>query len=289
MFTVTTFFGELKRYLAKEQKATAPFDPYKFTGDGWLLLFPANTDGVRLLRFLENLCLYFVVEFRRSLLPHLSHKPALVGITFGIDKGEHNTLGSRTKRKRQSIGLDRWHLDEVYLSINGKLQYLWRAVDQDGEVLDILVQPLRDRQAAKKFFRKLLQRLQYIPRALITDKLGSYAAAKADVLPGVEHIQDKGSNNRAGNSHQPTRERERRMRGFKSAGHAQRFLATFGVTAAFFPPGRHLLTARNYREVMRRRFRQWSEAINPGFASQCNSSRQRRFGENSQLVLLSPT
>lgn len=85
---LTTFFGGLKRYLAKEQKATAPFDPYKFTGDGWLLLFPANTDGVRLLRFLENLCLYFVVEFRRSLLPHLSQKPALVGITFGIEKGE---------------------------------------------------------------------------------------------------------------------------------------------------------------------------------------------------------
>ncbi len=85
---LTTFFGQLKRYLAKEQRATLPFDPYKFTGDGWLLLFPASTDGVRLLRFLENLCLYFVVEFRRSLLPHLSHKPALVGITFGIDKGE---------------------------------------------------------------------------------------------------------------------------------------------------------------------------------------------------------
>jgi class 3 adenylate cyclase len=85
---LTMFFGELKRYLAKEQKTTTPFDPYKFTGDGWLLLFPANTDGVRLLRFLENLCLYFVVEFRRSLLPHLSHKPALVGITFGIEKGE---------------------------------------------------------------------------------------------------------------------------------------------------------------------------------------------------------
>ncbi len=85
---LTTFFSGLKRYLAKEQKGTLPFDPYKFTGDGWLLLFPENTDGVRLLRFLENLCLYFVVEFRRSLLPHLSHNPAVVGITFGIDKGE---------------------------------------------------------------------------------------------------------------------------------------------------------------------------------------------------------
>jgi len=85
---LSTFFGALQRYLAKQQRAGTPFDPYKFTGDGWLLLFPANTDGVRLLRFLENLCLYFVVEFRRLLLPHLSRKPALVGITFGIDKGE---------------------------------------------------------------------------------------------------------------------------------------------------------------------------------------------------------
>jgi putative transposase len=168
-------------------------------------------------------------------------------------------LRSRTPRPG-----DRWHLDEVYLSINGKLQYLWRAVDQDGEVLDILVQPLR--KAAKKFFRKLLQRLQYIPRTIITDKLGSYAAAKVEVLPDVEHIQDKRANNRAEN-YQPTRERERRMRGFKSAGHARRFLATFGVIATFFRPGRHLLTARNYREVMCRRFRQWSEVINPGFAS----------------------
>ena len=135
-------------------------------------------------------------------------------------------------------------------------------------MLDILVQPLRNRQAAKKFFRKLLQRLQYIPRAIITDKLGSYAAAKAEVLPDVEHIQDKRANNRAENSHQPTRERERRMRGFKSPGHAQRFLATFGVIAAFFRPGRHLLAARSYREVMRRRFAQWSEVIRPGVASQ---------------------
>jgi len=134
--------------------------------------------------------------------------------------------------------------------------------------VDILVQPLRNRQAAKKFFRKLLQRLQYIPRSIITDKLGSYAAAKAEVLPDVEHIQDKRSNNRAENSHQPTRERERRMRGFKSAGHAQRFLATFGVIATFFRPGRHLLAARNYREAMRRRFAQWSDVIHPSFVSQ---------------------
>ncbi len=128
---------------------------------------------------------------------------------------------------------DRWHLDEVFLTINGKLQYLWRAVDQDGEVLDILVQPRRDKHAAKKFFRKLLKGLQYVPRMIITDKLGSYAAAKADVLPGVEHRQNKGLNNRTENSHQPTRERERRMRGFKSPRHAQRFHSVFGVRIVF--------------------------------------------------------
>ena len=176
--------------------------------------------------------------------------------------------GTYAKRLRSGAPRpgDRWHLDEVYLSINGKLQYLWRAVDQDGEVLDILVQPRRNRQAAKKFFRKLLRRLQYVPRAIITDKLGSYGAAKAEVLPNVQHIQVKRANNRAENSHQPTRERERRMRGFKSAGHAQRFLATFGVIASFFRPGRHLLGSRNYREVMRRRFTQWSVVIHPSFA-----------------------
>jgi putative transposase len=154
---------------------------------------------------------------------------------------------------------DRWHLDEIFLTVNGELQYLWRAVDQDGEVLDILVQPRRNKQAAKKFFRKLLKTLQYVPRVIITDKLRSYAAAKAEVMPSVEHQQHKGLNNRAENSHQPTRERERRMRGFKSPGHAQRFLSVFGIIGSFFRPGRHLLAAVNYREIMRRRFTQWRE------------------------------
>ncbi len=139
--------------------------------------------------------------------------------------------GGYTRRIRSCQGRlgDRWHLDEVFLRINGKLQYLWRAVDQDGEVLDILVQPRRNKQAAKKFFRRLLKGLQYVPRVIITDQLRSYGAAKADVMPSVEHRQHKNLNNRAENSHQATRERERRMRGFKSAGHAQRFLSSFGV------------------------------------------------------------
>jgi putative transposase len=135
---------------------------------------------------------------------------------------------AKRMRSRSPRSGDRWHLDEVFLKIQGRLQYLWRAVDQDGEVLDILVQPRRNKRAAKRFFRKLLKDLQYVPRAIITDKLGSYAAAKAEVLPSVEHRTAKWLNNRAENSHQPTRERERRMRGFKSPGHAQRFLSVLG-------------------------------------------------------------
>ena len=169
-------------------------------------------------------------------------------------------------RARAARPRDRWHLDEVYLSINGELQYLWRAVDQDGEVLDILVQPRRNRQAARKFFCKLLKGQRYAPRFIITDKLGSYAADRAEVLPDVAHLSDKRDNNRAENSHQPTRERERRMRGFKSAGHAQRLLATFGVVSSFFRPGRHTLKAVNYREIMRRRLAEWSQMVESGIA-----------------------
>jgi putative transposase len=122
---------------------------------------------------------------------------------------------AKRMRSRSQRPGDRWHLDEVFLRIAGRLQYLWRAVDQDGEVLDILVQPRRDKRAAKKFFRKLLKGLKYIPRVIVTDKLGSYAAAKAEVLPTVEHRRGRWLNNRAENSHELTRERERRMRGQK--------------------------------------------------------------------------
>jgi putative transposase len=160
-------------------------------------------------------------------------------------------------RRRRARPGDKWHLDEVCLKINGQTQYLWRAVDQDGIVLDILVQPRRDKVAAKRFFRKLLKGLQYVPRVLITDKLQSYGAAKAELLPGVEHRQHKGLNNRAENSYQPMRERERRMRRFKSSGHAQRFLSVHGIVASHFRPGRHRLRAPVYRQAMAQRFQTW--------------------------------
>ena len=143
----------------------------------------------------------------------------------------------------------------MFIAINCEQHYLWRAVDQDGNVLDILVQSRRDAAAARKFFRKLLKGLQYGPRVVITDKLASYSAAKRLVLPNVEHRRHKGLNNRAENSHQPTRERERRMRRFQSPGHAQRFLAAYGPIAAHFRPRRHRLTAATYRETRAEGFR----------------------------------
>ena len=122
-------------------------------------------------------------------------------------------------------------IDEVFLTINGERHYLWRAVDQDDNVLDILVQRRRNKQAAKKFFRKLLRGLQYIPRVIITDKLKSYGAATREILPGVEHRQSRYLNNRCENSHRPTRQREYHMQGFKSPGHAQCFLSAYGPIA----------------------------------------------------------
>ncbi|MFE5549992.1 IS6 family transposase, partial [Streptomyces sp. NPDC056534] len=119
---------------------------------------------------------------------------------------------------------DKWHLDEVLVKIQGVQKYLWRAVDQHGNVLDILLQNRRDTAAARRFFRKLLKKTRQVPRVIVTDKLASYGAAHRTVTPSVEHRSHKGLNNRAEVSHQPTRQRERAMKGFRSMGAAQRFL-----------------------------------------------------------------
>jgi len=201
----------------------------------------------------------FALSFREEML-------AMRGVSLSYETvrewclkfGQTYANGLRHKSPRPG---DRWHLDEVFLKINGRLHYLWRAVDQDGDALDILVQSRRDKKAAKKFFRKLLKRLRYVPRVIITDKLKSYSAAKAEVMPGVEHLQQKYQNNRAENSHQPTRLREQFMRRFKSAGHTQRFLSVFGIITSHFRVGRHLYRANGYREVMKSRFATWEEVI----------------------------
>ena len=145
----------------------------------------------------------------------------------------------------------------MFVSIRSVQHYLWRAVDQDGNVLDILVQSRRDKHAVTKFLRKLLKGLTSVPRVMITDKLVSYGAAQRDVIPSGEHRRHKGLNNRAENSHQSTRERERRMRRFKSPGHAQRFLAAYGPIASHFRPRRHRLAAATYRQTRAERFATW--------------------------------
>ena len=132
-------------------------------------------------------------------------------------------------------------------------------MDQHGNVLDILVTSRRDTRAATRFFRKLLKGLEYVPRVLVTDKLRSYGAARQRVLRSVEHRQSKYPNNRAENSHQPTRQRERAMKKFTSAGHAQRFLSAFSGISPHFRPGRHRLGAEEYRREMAGRFTTWNQ------------------------------
>jgi putative transposase len=162
------------------------------------------------------------------------------------------------RRRRPQPG-DKWHLDEVFIKINGEQKYLWRAVDQDGTVLDILGQNRRDTAAARRFFRRLLKTTATVPRVIVTDKLRSYAAAHREVLPSVEHRSHKGLNNRAENSHQPTRQRERAMKGFRSVGGAQRFLSAFSGISPHFRPRRHLMTAPDHRAEMTIRFAIWDQ------------------------------
>jgi len=163
----------------------------------------------------------------------------------------------RLKRRRAQPG-DKWHLDEVLLNIGGQRRYLWRAVDQHGNTLDILVTSKRDKRAAKRFLRKLL-RDNAKPRVVVTDKLRSYGAALRELLPHTEHRQSRYLNNRAENSHQRTRRRERALQRFRSPAHAQRFLSVFEPLNTHFRSPRHLLQAHDYRQAMQERFSTWRE------------------------------
>ena len=181
-------------------------------------------------------------------------------LRFGQD------FASTLKRRRPKPG-DKWHLDEVFIRIRGERHYLWRAVDQHGRVLDILVQSRRNTKAAKRFFKKLLRGLRYVPRVIVTDKLKSYGAAKREILPGVEHRQSRYLNNRAEVSHQPTRRRERQMQRFKSARQAQRFLSAQGQIHNLFQLRRHLLTATDHRAARDRAFSTWREITGRTFVA----------------------
>ena len=200
----------------------------------------------------------FTLSFR-DVEDLLAHR----GITVSYESIRHwcETFGlayARRLRHRAGPVGDTWHLDELFVTIRGQRQYLWRAVDQDGEVIDILLQSHRDRHAAARFFRKLLKRSGRVPRRLITDRLGSYRAAHRVIMPSVVHDTTRYANNRAEVSHQPTRLRESHMRRFKSAAQAQRFLAVHDVVRNLFTVGRHRLRARHQRLLRSRAFTTWN-------------------------------
>ncbi len=170
------------------------------------------------------------------------------------------TYSRRLKRRHQGYG-DTFYIDEVCVKINGELNYLWRAVDQDGEVVDVFLQARRDGAAAKRFFKRLLRSHCGEPRKIVTDKLRSYGVAHREVIPEAIHVTDQYANNRAEQSHEPTRVRERGMRRFKSAGQAQRFVSTHAAVSNLFNLGRHLVSAGHYRNLRTDAFGDWAAAV----------------------------
>ncbi|MBM6584359.1 IS6 family transposase [Microvirga sp. BT689] len=167
----------------------------------------------------------------------------------------------RLRRKRPSRR-DIWHLDEVVVTISGKKHWLWRAVDQDGYVLDEVVQTRRDTKAAKRLLKRLLRKQGRPPRRLITDKLGSYAAARRHIMPEVEHRSHKGLNNRAENSHLPFRRRERAMQGFRSPRYLQRFVSVFSAVRNLFVPPRSSRSAPATRLHRLNAMAEWNAVAN---------------------------
>ncbi len=167
-------------------------------------------------------------------------------------------FANKIRRRAPQFG-DKWHLDEVVIAINGQKHWLWRAVDQDGFVLDALVQSRRDRRAAERLLRKLIRKQARVPRVLVTDKLGSYGAACKEMKLKCEHRQHKRLNNSAENSHQPTRRRERIMKRFKSPRHLQRFVSIHDPIANMFHFPRHSLPAAEYRTLRAEAMNTWQE------------------------------
>ncbi len=162
----------------------------------------------------------------------------------------------RLKRRHRGYG-DTFYIDEVFVKINGMQHYLWRAVDQDGEIVDVFLQRRRDGEAAKRFFKRLLKSHRNEPRKIVTDKLRNYSVAHRELIPDTIHDTSQYANNRAELSHQPTRVRERVMRRFKSLRQAQRFLTVRSAVYNLFNLGRHLISARHYRYFRLRAFASW--------------------------------
>ena len=166
----------------------------------------------------------------------------------------------RLRRRHQGFG-DTFYIDEVFVKICGIQHYLWRAVDQDGEIVDVFLQRRRDGKAAKRFFKRLLKTHRQSPRTIVTDKLKSYGVAHRELIPETIHDTSQYSNNRAELSHQPTRVRERVMRRFKSIDQAQRFVNVHAAVHNLFNLGRHLVSANNYRMFRSRAFASWNCAV----------------------------
>ena len=166
----------------------------------------------------------------------------------------------RLKRRHTGYG-DTFYIDEVFVKINGKQHYLWRAVDQEGEVIDVFLQSCRDGSAAKRFFKRLLRGQGGAPRQIVTDKLRSYVVAHRELIPETIHNTARYANNRAELSHQPTRVRERGMRRFKSTAQAQRFLTVHAAVYNLFNLGRHLVSATHYKKLRIDAFGQWTIAV----------------------------
>lgn len=175
-----------------------------------------------------------------------------------------NKFGSiytrRLKRKHRGYG-DTFFIDEVFIKINGKQYYLWRAVDQDGEIVDVFLQSKRDGATAKRFFRRLLRSNAGEPRKIVTDKLRSYGVAHRELISDTIHISDRYANNRAEQSHEPTRVRERGMRRFKSIAQAQKFVTTHASVSNLFNLGRHKVSAEQYRNLREDAFDVWANAV----------------------------
>ena len=166
---------------------------------------------------------------------------------------------NKIRRRTPRLG-DKWHLDEAVVSINGKKHFLWRAVDQDGFVLEVLVQSRRDTKAAKRLIRKLLTNYGYAPRVMITDKLKSYAAANRQIgLTSCDHRQHKGLNNRAENSHQPIRRREQVMKRFKSTRQLQRFISIHDPIANLHHFPRNKFSSSTHRQLRQAAMTVWRE------------------------------
>jgi len=219
-------------------------------------------------RFPSEIIQYAVWLYYRFNLSHRDIEDLLaergINVTYEAIRLWCNRFGpiyiARLKRKHRGYG-DTFFIDEVFVRIEGKQHYLWRAVDQDGEVVDVFLQKRLDGATAKRFFRRLLKALGSDPRKIVTDKLRSYGVAHRELIPNTIHDSSQYSNNRAELSHQPTRVRERGMRKFKSIIQAQRFLGVHAAVYNLFNLGRHLISAKNYRLFRLRAFASWLIAV----------------------------